>query len=76
MRRQFIVTGDHYEAFDIVGQNLIEDHVDVALELEPQREVPQNPLEYEIEFVVEFGELGDYVKNVFASVEWSSRFFY
>jgi len=54
---------------------LIEHHVNVIIGLEAKRKEPQDTFEYQIEFVVEFGELGDYVKNVLASIQWPSGFF-
>lgn len=76
MSAQLVHVGHHYKAFDIVGQDLIKHHVDVRVGVVFERKVPQNTLEDEIELVVEFGKLRDHVEYVFASIQWTSCFFF
>jgi len=67
--------GSNHKTFGIIRKYLIEHHVNVIIGLKTKRKEPQDTFEYQIEFVVEFGELGDYVKNVLASIQWPSGYF-
>lgn len=75
MSAKLIHVGHHDESLDIVGQNLIEHHVDVRIRVVLERKVPEYAFEDEIELVVELGQLGDHVEYVLASIQRSSCFF-